>query len=450
MAHAVVIGGGVSGLGAAKLLTASSERKIIVSARAAMSAEMSAKFRALGCSIDAPSESLGVLDDADLVVFSPTVSSDNILLKNAKARGLVCMSEIDLALSRYSGQVVAVTGTNGKSTITSMIEHILIKMGLSVKACGNIGVPASQVVAESVNHDYLVIELSSYQLELSSALQPIISIFSSFSHDHLERHKTMARYFESKWSLVKRTRPDGLVIMTKEVANFASSFGCFGIKAKQHVVSSEALATELWEETLGAPLQMGGDDGKKPEFTFSPLALAHDRLNAVIASIASSFVTGGRRHDCLALLKDFSPLPHRCQRLGSFGGFPVINDSKSTNVEATMVALSSIVSPVVLFLGGKGKGETYKPIGQFSSKIKLVVVFGASRAEICEELKEVGLPVSGFDTLNDALAWFVSAPIRGAAILFSPACASFDEFRDFEHRGQYFCEKIGGLLDEAK
>lgn len=435
MSGAVIIGGGVSGLGAAKLLAKKYSNRLAVVDQREIDAKLATEFSKLGCKIQAPCATLDALDQADLVIFSPTVTLDNALLRNAMARGIPCLSEVDLGVSHFTGPILGVTGTNGKSTVTSMVEHILLQQKVHAKACGNIGVSVCEAVSLSDMPNVLVIELSSYQLELSRNLRPVASVFSSFSFDHLERHKTLKNYFASKWKLLQSTVSNGIVVMTADVARAADKLGFSGISCNSLVID-DVSSKGIWQESLNS----SGIDSLET-------MMRHDKMNALMAATVVSHFLKTPRSESIAALRNFKPLPHRCQIIGKILGHLVINDSKSTNVESTLVALNSTEDSVVLFLGGKGKGESYKPIGTFSKKIKQIIAFGASGREISDDLCSINLPVTTFATLSDALMNFTSMPVRDAAVLFSPACASFDEFRNFEHRGEFFSERMRGLLD---
>ena len=434
MAKVLVIGAGVSGVSASTFLR-SQGHSVLICDRNPLSTEISAQCSASGVVILPAGEILAFLDDVDSLVIGPTVTSKNTLVACAQARGQRVLSEIDLALLDYHGSTIGVTGTNGKSTVTAMIAHGLNTLGVSAVACGNIGLPPTAVVAKTEIPDALVIELSSYQLEYTKKLSSDISIFTSFSTDHLARHGTMENYFGAKWRLIKSTKSSGLCIMTSDVANFAGIYNATGLRSQLAIVGStpDAKDSHFIVKMDRTIVDVAG----RREFAVPWIAEWHNCLNACMAALAIGRHSNVSMEKALASLKGFVFLPHRFQTIGTFHGFPVVNDSKSTNVESTLVALRNASEPVILMLGGQGKGESFTPILDLGSSIRKIVIFGASRDEIMRDLGG-RIDAIAFNKLGEAIEYVKSDRAPRGPILFSPACASFDEFRNFEHRGEVF------------
>ncbi len=407
----LVIGAGVSGLGAAKYLRFKGHA-VVVSERAKLDPAKARAFTETGAVLKDGGHDLSHLDGIRKVVLSPGLPSTHPLVTAAAARNLPAVSEIDLALEVYRGKLVAVTGTNGKSTTCAMLGHMLGKLGLKTGVGGNFGDPPTAMLAEGRVPDYLVLELSSYQLEQSALVRPEAAVFTSFSYDHLARHGSLEAYFAAKWKVFEQQRRGQLAVLPAYIAEIAKKNGLRfpdGVK----VVHAEG---------------------------------AHNVLNANFTTAVVAHLTGRDPRELLPLLSDYRALPHRCELIGNVPGGPVVNDSKSTNVESTLVALQSLDQPVILMMGGQGKGEPYAPLLQERAKIARLVTFGASGPEIADQLRgQVAL--DEFPTLKaalDAISGILEKHPHG--VLFSPGCASFDEFRNYEHRGEVFKQAMARLL----
>jgi UDP-N-acetylmuramoylalanine--D-glutamate ligase len=438
----LVIGAGVSGLGAAKLLRKRGLGVRVSDAKSLPEAKAKA-FRALGAELCDGGHAVSHLDGIDAVVASPGLPATHPLLTAARARGLPIVTEIDLALESFSGRLVAVTGTNGKSTTCALLGHVLAKAGASVSVGGNFGDPPTAMLAEERMGDVLVLELSSYQLEGSDRVRPDVAIFTSFSHDHMARHGSMEGYLAAKWRVFDQGRPQDLALIPHWIAELGKRQGlelrspCLRFFANLQEMRDAALpGFTLDGETL--VLQ----DGERVSLEDASLKESHNLLNAAFSLLALRQLCGVPLAKSSAFLRDFRGLPHRCELVGHHRGRPIVNDSKSTNVESTLVALKSQVDPVVLLMGGQGKGEPYTPILEERSRIAALVTFGASEGEIARDL-ERQLPTYRFKTLNAALEELPAIVGKHeAGVLFSPGCASFDEFDNYEHRGDVFRKAI--------
>jgi UDP-N-acetylmuramoylalanine--D-glutamate ligase len=418
---AVVIGGGVSGIAAARL-AASRGMKVAISDRTDMDPALKSQLEAAGISCFDGGHSSNHLDGAELVLLSPGVRADHPLLLEAKKRLLPVRSEIDFALQGFSGRLIGVTGTNGKSTTVSMLGHLLGKLAIPVSVGGNIGDPPSDMVMRGELKSNVVLELSSYQLEQSRTLRSDVAIFSSFSHDHLERHGSVQAYFQAKWRLFDGIKPGGLCLMTADVAEVAEKFN-LRIPAYSHQIVIPGIRSASTAE-----------------------------INSRLAILAAKHLESQfEEEELLATLADFRGLPYRCERIGQIEGHSVINDSKSTNCESTCAALAGIATgtQIILMMGGKGKGESYRDILASKDKINLLICFGASGQIIADELSSV-MKTKVFPGMREAVAFAAkSARSAGCGLLFSPGCASFDEFRNFEHRGQEFNHAVYQWLDSS-
>lgn len=407
----LIIGAGVSGYGAALLLRQRGHA-VRVSERSKLDPAKAETFTKAGVDLRDGGHDLAHLEGVNRIVLSPGLPPTHPLVVAAAQRGLPMISEIDLALENYDGKVIAVTGTNGKSSTCAMIGHALQKLGRSVAVGGNFGYPPTQMIASGLVPDYLVLELSSYQLEQSHLVRPEAAVFTSFSYDHLARHGTLEAYFAAKWKVFEQQKPGQIAALPTYIHEIATKNG-LRFPAGVRVVHAEG---------------------------------THNVLNANLTAAVVSHLTGEPTDSVLHLLHDFKSLPHRCELVGRVPGGPVINDSKSTNVESTLVALQSLDRPVILMMGGQGKGEPYAPLLAERAKIARLVTFGASGPEIAGQLRGQ-LPLDEFPTLKaalDAIGGILEKHAHG--VLFSPGCASFDEFRNYEHRGEVFKTAMARLL----
>ena len=421
----LIIGGGVSGYGAASYLTGMGQ-KVRLSERAKLSPDEARRFLDLGVELRDGGHHLSHLDGISQVIISPGVPSQHPVLLAARDRGLEVLSEIDLALRNSRARVIAVTGTNGKSTTCAMIGHLLSRLGHEVCVGGNFGDPPTLMLAEGRMKDFLVLELSSYQLEASAQVQAEAAIFTSFSHDHIARHGSLAAYFAAKWRLFSNLPNQSLAIIPEAIYLQAKSLG-FSLKSSQH----PPLTSVDYLKSLAPP----------------SMEEAQNRLNAGFAVSAVAHLLGRPAAELTPYLADFQGLPHRCERIGYIRAQPVVNDSKSTNVESTLVALASQSNATILLMGGKGKDEPYGPILSERSKIAVLITFGASGGDIAKDLSGA-FPIQEFSTLKAAMAQLGGIIGRyQCGVLFSPGCASFDEFRNYEQRGDFFRQAVMPLLD---
>ncbi len=422
MSRWLVLGGGLSGIAAARFLLCKGEKVLAADPQFA-DEERAKSFSELGSEIFSGPQAPELLSGIDSIVVSPGIAPSIPILIAARARKIPILTEIDLGLRDFGGKCLAITGTNGKSTTTAMAAHMLNALGVSATACGNIGLPVCDAVLDR-SPEYLVIELSSYQLEYLGIVRFCGAAITSLSFDHLARHGTMENYLRTKWRVVDQC--DGLTVVSADVHRGALNAGIETPPANRYVVVEES---EL------------------PLLVIPAVNSLHDRQNALMAGHLVSYVTGQPIAKTFDSLATFESLPHRYRLVGRFLGQSVINDSKSTNVESVIVALKSIPKCCYLLLGGKPKGEPFFQIADYSDKIEKVFAFGEAAAQVERELGS-RVPVEMSSTMAQAVvAAMAAAQVRPADILLSPGCASFDEFRNFEHRGEVFQSLVSQALD---
>lgn len=443
-----VIGGGVSGQAAALYLRCCGEN-VVVSDGGKVSDAIKEKLTAAGIQLFQGGHDLSHLKDAECVLLSPGVPQTNPLFVEARKRKLPLATEIDLGVEHFKGSLVSVTGTNGKSTTCAMIEHSFKELGHHAKACGNIGVPPTALTPRDREADaFWVCELSSYQLEHSHRLPTRVAVITSFSFDHLARHGSLKEYFACKWRVAESLGEKDLLLLRGEVLVQAKNMG-FSLPKCRVVVVHDAKSAEKSSENTqhwwidDRAKKIFSDANVVADLKSFSLTGIHNAVNAAFCLAAVHHLISKPFDDIVTSIANFQGLPYRCQIVGkTSGGFDIINDSKSTNLESTLIALSSVANPAILMMGGAGKGESYKDLEKAKDKIAGLIAFGASRDDISRDAPKA-LLLGSHPKMRDAVDEALKAAKRmGCGILFSPGCASFDEFRNYEHRGDEFNKQV--------
>ncbi len=419
--HSLVVGAGVSGYGACCLLNKMGE-KISVSNDSVLDASSREKFEKLGVTVLDGGHKRDHLSGIDRVVMSPGLTLDHMIRVEAEKKQVPVISEIDLALSQFDGKLIAVTGTNGKSTVCQMAGHLFEKLGLDAAVCGNIGLSPSELLSSENSPEILVMELSSYQLETSQTVPASVAVFTSFSTDHLERHKSMEEYFLAKAKIFSSK--------SLEKAIYTSKINEYLQKSSITVSCRKLLIEEI-------PLV------QHPVFQDKTNIFITNALTAIEAVLPFTQLSTA---DLSGFLDDYRVLPYRAEKIGSIAGYSVINDSKSTNVESTLACVEGYSKPLCLMLGGKLKAGDLSHMAGLSTRASEIICFGADGKKIANIFSNHP-KVSCFSTLKEAMNSYNFSDLS-AHLLFSPGCASFDEFRNFEDRGSFFNRKIGKYLDK--
>jgi len=419
----IVIGAGKSGIGARNLLEHHKQDVLLFDEN-----KSKLNFELQSFTIDDSNHPIFSEKNLTLVI-SPGVSLEHPLLKRARERNHRIVSEIDLALSYYKGHVLGVTGTNGKSTTVMMTGCLLKQLHIDFALGGNIGIAASSLMMEAP-HEYLLLELSSYQIEASELLKPKVAVLTGIAPDHLSRHKSLKGYVSAKWRLFDNQGPEDLAVIEECVYKQAiEEFQLPKPKAKTIVMREKDLSSLD---------------------SFFSFRWKHDRINAFFALQIASFLSGKPIEHIAPLLKSYKGLPFRCEVIGKIDSWSIINDSKGTNMDSTLHALTNTSGKITLFLGGLGKGESFLDVLKYKENIERIIAFGKSGTQIHDELSP-HFPTQLFFTLKDAMkhTYEILVKARGD-ILFSPACASQDEFTDFEDRGIFFTQCVHSSLKKIK
>ncbi|MEP0814049.1 MAG: UDP-N-acetylmuramoyl-L-alanine--D-glutamate ligase [bacterium] len=391
----------------------------------------------------------------NLLVVSPGINLERPSVALARNFGVEVLSEIELGWRLGKGTVLAVTGSNGKSTTTALLGKIIAR-SLSggkgrVHVAGNIGSPYIAAAVLSGENDITVLEVSSYQLEASPTFHPHVAIYTNITPDHLDRHKTFEAYAAVKRSMVRNLTRNDFVIYNSEDENlqpekFPNSSPVFYGFTSAHGSMPEKGA---WLENGEILVDLGRGVVERYPQSMVKLRGLHNVENCMCALLAAR-VMDVSQADIIDAVSEFEGYPHRIEFVREIGGVKYYNDSKATNPESTITALRAFDEPIILILGGRDKGTSLEALARMvRNKVEKAVLLGEAAPRFEAALREFGFGnIANARSLEDAVAIAREAARPGRVVLFSPACASFDMFKSFEHRGEMF-RKIVGSLEEV-
>jgi UDP-N-acetylmuramoylalanine--D-glutamate ligase len=414
----------------------------------------------------------------DLIVVSPGVPYDAPQLVQARNQGEKIIGEIELAAQFLPGPIAAITGANGKTTTTSLAGEILAAAKLPVLVGGNIGTPAITFVDQATPKTWVVLEVSSFQLETIVDFRPRIAVILNITPDHLDRHKTFANYVNAKARIFENQTPGDFTILNaddpttidlaertlaqrilfsrkKEIASGAfvrkgSIFFRDAVQSLSAVPSKDAGASsEFIPERRTASDERREDEGREFEImplSEIPLKGAHN-LENVLAAICVGMLAGCQPTQIREAVRNFKAVEHRLEFVAQVAGVDYYNDSKATNVDATIKALESFPANIHLILGGKDKGSDYSVLNDLlRARVKRVYTIGAAAAKIESQIQSAA-EIDHAEILEAAVQHAAAAAVPGDVVVLAPACASFDQFQNYEHRGQVFKEAVRSLAE---
>jgi UDP-N-acetylmuramoylalanine--D-glutamate ligase len=428
----LVVGLARSGLAAALTLRARGEEVIGVDGGEPTGLEA---LTSAGVELHLGGQGLDLLDRVSAVVKSPGAPAEAPVISQARERGMCVMGEMELAWRLLPSEFVAVTGTNGKTTTVELIGHIHRKAGLPVAVAGNVGVALSGLVGEIEESVTVVCEASSFQLEDTLAFAPEAAVLLNLAPDHLDRHGTLNAYKNAKLEVFVRQGPS-------DVAVVPTGFEPEGLPGQARRVSfgdEPSAQMSVREDTLhwnGQPLIARAE---------LSLRGRHNLENAM-ASAAVCLARGLHPDAVRAALRSFAGVAHRLEEIMRREGVLYVNDSKATNVASTLVALQTMAEEGLsahLILGGQGKAQDFSPLaGPVARSCRAVYLIGEDAPPIAQALRDAGVPVHDCGELEQAVSKAAKAAGAGEVVLLSPGCASFDQFADFEARGERFRELV--------
>jgi len=433
----LVLGLGRSGVAAARLLAESGARPVCADERRAGPVE--------GLP-DGVEPRLGPFEPAlltgvDEVVVSPGVGADHAVFAATRKRGVPVIGELELAFRFAEAPVIAVTGTNGKSTTVSMIGAILAEDGRETVVAGNVGVPFSSVVRSIGSDGFLVIEVSSFQLETIDRFHPRSAGVLNMTPDHLDRYPRLEEYYEAKERIIEPLGPGDVFFYNADDERCAALAARTGAATVPFSVNRPVPEGVFLDRRHLIRVLPGGTEEIFIERDELAVVGLHNVENA-LAAVAALSGTGVAADSCRRALSRFTGLPHRMERVAEIGGVTFYNDSKATNVEAAVRSLEGLDSPVVLIAGGRDKGGDFTKLLGLSGVVRRIVTIGEAAGPIEKAVGSV-IPCTMAGTMCEAVREAGGAASPGWLVVLSPACASFDMFDDFEHRGREFRRCVG-------
>ncbi len=376
------------------------------------------------------------------MVLSPGISLEHVLVLDAKNSGIPITGEIELA-SRFSkSPIIAITGTNGKSTTTELIGHLLKEAGLNVALGGNLGTPWVKLIEENPNPDWTVLEISSFQLETIEKFHPKISLLLNITDDHFERHHDLHTYIKMKGRVCENQIPEDFVIYNSGDVHVLKALQ--SAKARKIPFSStQNVEGVFWKEETLIESLLHPSPQTYPLKEVSLKGLHN--IENMMAAIAAAELVGVEADVIQRGLQSFRPLPHRLEWVRELDGVQYYDDSKGTNVGAVAMSLASFEDPVILILGGKDKGGDYGVLkGLIRHKTRALILLGEAKDKIREALGNL-VPTCEVSNMKEAVEKAHELAQTGDVVLLSPACSSFDMFRDYKHRGDEFQKWVQAL-----
>ena len=439
----VILGAGESGAGAAVL----AKKKGFDTFVSDMS-KIAARYKQMLNEHDIPWEegqhSEEIILTANEIVKSPGIPDTAPMVQKAIAAGIPIISEIEFAGRYTSSKMICITGSNGKTTTTSLIYHIFKNAGYDAGLAGNIGHSLALQVAEEP-HEYYIIELSSFQLDNMYDFRANIAVLLNITPDHLDRyHFEMQNYVDAKMRITQNQTADDAFIYWNDDPIIRRELQKYDIKAVQYPFS------ELKEHGSIGYIEAGKYVIEKPEpFNMEQEALSltgrHNIYNSLAAGIASN-IAGIKKEIIRRSLSDFPGVEHRLERVCDVRGVHYVNDSKATNVDACWYALDSMKTSVVLIIGGKDKGNDYEPIKPLIlEKCSALVYLGADNTKLHQNFDMLGIPIRDTHSMKECVNACYELAQPGETVLLSPCCASFDLFKNMEDRGEQFKELVRNL-----
>jgi UDP-N-acetylmuramoylalanine--D-glutamate ligase len=442
----LVVGLGKSGLSAAMFLREQGARVTVSDTRSAvaLAKEIPALLEA-GIMVESGGHGLLTFRRQDLIVVSPGVPMDTPEVKQVVAFGLPVIGELELASRYLHGRVVAITGSNGKTTTTTLVGKIFADAGVPTLVGGNIGLPVIDLVAKSTPETVSVLEVSSFQLETIEEFHPWIAVVLNITPDHLDRHGSFETYAAAKARITERQGAEDFLVLNAE----DKAAQMIALKTKAQIFwFSGRRPVKQGAFVHGESILFIAREGAKAE-PVMPVSDIHlkgsHNVENVLAAVCAARLAKIPAESIRASVAGFAAVEHRLERVKVVNGVEFYNDSKATNVDATMKAVASFAGGIHLILGGKDKDSDYSLMsGMLKERVKIVYTIGSAAEKIERELQGV-VKIVPAETLQVAVAKAAKAATNGDVVLLSPACSSFDQFENYEQRGRVFRQLVNEL-----
>ena len=444
----LVVGLGRSGVSSALFLKAHGARVTVSDAKA--EDELRDQIPILleqGITVETGGHGERTFRGQDLIVVSPGVPVDAPPLTQARALGEPVIGEVELAAQFLPGPIIGITASNGKTTTTTLTGEIIKAGGFPTLVGGNIGTPAISLVADAKPETVIVLEVSSFQLETIQSFRPKVAVISNITPDHLDRHRTFQAYAEAKARIFENQQSSDFAVLN------ADDPTC--VEMQSRIKAQVFWFSRKREVDQGTWVCDGEIVFRSSEIRLAvmpvseiPLKGSHN-LENVLAAVCAAVLMGCDPERIRGAVQAFRAVEHRLEFVASVRGVQYFNDSKATNVDATIKALESFPANIHLILGGKDKGSDYTVLNDLlRQRVKKVYTIGAAAAKIESEIRSAADIVHA-ETLQSALKRAAATAVAGDVVLLAPACASFDQFKSYEHRGRVFKDAVRALAEEA-
>jgi len=382
----------------------------------------------------------------DLIVVSPGVPVDAPPLVQARSLGETVIGEIELAAQFLPGPILAITGSNGKTTTTTLIGEIMTAAGFPTLVGGNIGTPAISLAERAKPDTVIVLEISSFQLETIQTFRPKVAVVLNVTPDHLDRHRTFEVYTDAKARIFENQQGSDFAVLNAD----DSTCVAMGSRTRAQVFwfsRQKEVQHGAWVRDGNIVFRDAAGQREILQVSEIPLKGAHN-LENVLAAVCTGALMGSAPEKIRQAVHDFKAVEHRLEFVATIKGVDYYNDSKATNVDATIKALESFPANIHLILGGKDKGSDYTVLNDLiRQRVKRIYTIGAAAVKIESQVK--GAEVVHAETLENAIRKANAAAQSGDIVLLAPACASFDQFKSYEHRGRMFKEIVRGLSESS-
>ena len=436
-----------SGVSAAKLLDRSGATVLVSDTKTQQEIPEAAKElrQDTGCRFFFGKNPDDLVSQVDGIVISPGIPVDSSFVKKALDLGIPVISEVELAYRYNKAPIIAITGTNGKTTTTTLLGEMLKAAGKTTYVVGNIGVPFTEVAEKTKADDVVVAEVSSFQLETIDRFKPAISVLLNITEDHLNRHKTMENYIAAKSRIFENQDSGGYVILNRD-NDILSRLEPDTEAHVFHFSRKRILPGGAWVENGWIMMDIGKGPVRICRTGELAIPGAHNLENALAAVLAAG-IAGVESAVLAGVLKKFPGVEHRIEKVATIRGITFYNDSKGTNPDSSIKAIEAMPGPTVLIAGGMDKKSGFSDfVDAFGDKIKALVLLGETAGMISETARKKGFQdIYRVDSIQEAVEKSFALSSSGYNVLLSPACASWDMFRDYEERGRIFKEAVRTL-----
>lgn len=439
--HVLVLGLARSGTAAAKTLIRNDKKVRVNDMNASSNSEDVQHLLEIGAEVIVGSHPLSVLDGIDLIVKNPGIPYNNAILIEAQNRRIPIVTEIEIAYQLVPGNLIGITGSNGKTTTTTLTTEMLSESMLPVKVAGNIGIVATEAAEHLTEEETLVLELSSFQLQGTVAFRPNIAVILNVTPAHLDYHKTLDNYKQAKFNIFKNQTEDDFLIFNADdkgilakIPEAKAKLIPFSTKRKLETgVSIDETYIYFLEEKIIEREKI--------------VLVGEHNLENILAAVAAAKLLGATNAGIEKVLTTFQGVKHRLQYVGKINGRLFYNDSKATNMLATQNALKSFWQPTIFLAGGLDRGDNLYELIPYLKNVKAVISFGETKEKLKEVAEEAGVPFIQYaEDVADAVEKAYAISEEKDVILLSPACASWDQYKTFEERGDMFVQAVHKLM----